>query len=93
MCNVCNMNDCVNECIIQAVLFDLSKYNISQAKDWMDQHNFKYSSMLCINHEGKQGVAEHLIRFRLFDPNFTKYRYTRLHLNDGVILMLQLEYI
>ena len=91
MCNICNISECVNESIIQAVLFDLSKYNITQAKEWMDQHNFKYASMQCINHQGNQGTTEHLIRFRLFEPNFTKYRYSRVHLDSGVFFMVQLE--
>lgn len=59
---------------IQSFLFDINKFNISQSKQWLKDHNYRYSGV----HTTKQ-----FHRFRQYDPNSSMKKRT-IFIDNGI---------
>jgi hypothetical protein len=74
--------------IIQAVLFNMDKYNIFTINQWFKDNKLECKSIYpIVNNSG--GKKETLWRCRLYDPNQNSFEYTRVLLNDDISFMVQ----
>ena len=66
--------------MIQAVLFDKKKWTRNKAKEWLKTHNYNSIS---------NRTTETYHRFRIIEPNYTKYIYRIQHNNKGPDFIIQ----
>lgn len=64
---------------IQSVIFDKKYWNIEDAENWLNYHNF--------NTLKKYDETHNSYRFRLIDPNYFK-RFRSHKLNNGVTFVI-----
>jgi hypothetical protein len=74
--------------IIQAVPFNMEKYNIFTINQWFKDNKLLCTSIYPIVNKS-DGKKENLWRCRLYDPNPREFNYTRVFLNDDVSYMVQ----
>lgn len=64
---------------IQAMIFDINKFDITSARKWLINHNYKPSK--------NPRYTENYIRFRLLPPRSTA-KYMTMSMGDGVKAIL-----
>ncbi len=74
--------------IIQAVLFNMDKYNIFTINQWFKDNKLECKSICPIVNKSYD-KNETLWRCRLYDPNQKHFEYTRVLLNDDISFMVQ----
>ena len=65
---------------IQAVLFDKNKWTRNQAKEWLKKHNY---------HSISNRTTQTFYRFRIIEPNYTKYIYRIQHNPHNISFIMQ----
>jgi hypothetical protein len=64
--------------MIQSILFDRSRWNVNDAKHWLQTHNHKIQ---------KVDITENFLRFRQAKPDRSKYYFTK-KMGNGIELII-----